>query len=605
MHLDGDERSNDISNEINLVIDYRVPFMTQNFAGQDRERISSRLKEMENRTYLWLYLTLDIIDREKGKYSKASSIETLLSNLPVDVSDAYERILSQSDDIESARILLQIIIAADWPLSLAEANVALTVATQTKKSRELVGLDLWPEKGFRSTIQDICGLFVSIHDGNLSLIHQTARSFLLQTVTEESSHESSDDRKWGRCFTMDRAHEVLCSICVEYLTLNDFTKQTASSTQRKGYASTSSGALAFFDYAARGWFVHYGQAPQQKGGRLHMLAIALCTPDYNSVSYWLPINSLNERVSWSLRNGDISDWSPIGIASVVGLADVVQHFLAAAKEVDQRAGKQFGTAVRVAIVMERLEIVRLLCQHNTSAQFQQDSGTGHSALRIPATDVLRDAGPSFLDIAKLRVSEDLAYAISNLSSPDVMRILLEYGADPNFRDDEGRTLLSRVISNGPMVSRHKEFGRQMTTERVRLLLRFGADPNMKSKTHIMVVALQNGSHTLPPADETPISFAKRRLERASETIVSEELAEIIKLLRNAGAKEIAKKPSMRPSYRITLVRKKSLMRKRSLMRKKPPLFLMSPTLRGSRIDPEHRELTNGCSELVEAGSTVK
>ena len=536
VHLDGDERSTEISNEINLVIDYRVPLMTQHFVAQDRERISSRLKEMENRTYLWLYLTLNVIDREKGKYSKASKIETLLSNLPGNVSAAYERILSQSDDIESARILLQIIIAADWPLSLAEVNVALTVATQTKKSQELVGLDLWPEESFRSTIQDICGLFVCIHDGSLSLIHQTARSFLLQTVKDESSHESSDRRKWSRCFSMDHALEVLCSICVEYLTLNDFTKQTASSKQREGYTSTSSGALAFFHYAAKGWFVHYGQAPQQKGG-LHKLAIALCTPDSNPVSYWLPLNSLNKRVSWSLRNGKISDWSAIGIASVVGLADVVQHFLAAAKEVDQRAGKQFGTAVRVAIAMERLEIVHLLCQYNTSAQFQQDLRSGYSALRVPATDLSRDAEPTLQNLAKLRLSEDLAYAISNLSSPEVMRILLDHGADPSFRDDEGATLLSSLISNVPMVSMHKEFGTHLTTERIRLLLESRADPNMQSKTLIRVLCLQDGDHTLPPADETPISLAKRRLERPSDSIVSKEFAEIIQLLRNAGAEE--------------------------------------------------------------------
>lgn len=130
-------------------------------------RLTDRLKEMNNRTYLWLFLTVDIITGSRSKYSKVSDIDSLLSDLPSKVSDAYERILSRSSDNVRARILLQLIVAATRPLSLQEANIALTLATQKGNCTSHRKLDLWPLDGFKSTIQNICGLFVSVHDGKV------------------------------------------------------------------------------------------------------------------------------------------------------------------------------------------------------------------------------------------------------------------------------------------------------------------------------------------------------------------------------------------------------------------------------------------------------
>lgn len=510
VHFDGDERSTDISNEINLVIDYKVPRLTENFPTKDRERILSRLKGMKHRTYLWLHLTLNIIDRERGKYSKPSEIETLLSNLPVDVSGAYERILLQSKNPEYARTLLQIIIAARRPLKLSEANVALAVATQNMKPRDLDDLDLWPEESFRSTVQDMCGLFVSVYDDKLSLIHQTARGFLLQAVTDDSSGIASEDQKWSRCFTMQCAHELLCSICVEYLTLNDFTKQTAGSKQRENHASALSGALVFFDYAAKKWYVHYGQLPQQKRGRLQTGAITLCKPDSISAS-WLTTNSLKYPSPHSLRKGAVSDWSPIGIASVLGLADIVQCLLAGAMKVDHRAG-HFGTATRAAIVMDHTEVLRVLCPFNTSARFQRDPRSDVIDLQIPRARLSLSFETILQRVAKIRVSDDLYYAVSLHSSLKIIRILLEHGADPNVQDDKGETLLLETLSIYSMDKIYK-------SDRVRLLLEFGADPDMPSKSKI-----------------TPLQLASRGPHPAVVRLLLQG-AEIIQLLRNAGAEE--------------------------------------------------------------------
>ena len=60
--------------------------------------ITNRLKAINNRTYLWLFLTIDIIIESRSKYRKVSNIDSLLFDLSLKVSNIYERILSRSLD---------------------------------------------------------------------------------------------------------------------------------------------------------------------------------------------------------------------------------------------------------------------------------------------------------------------------------------------------------------------------------------------------------------------------------------------------------------------------------------------------------------------------
>ena len=146
------------------------------------KRIIDRLKEMNNRIYLWLFLTIDIITRSRSKYDKISNIDSLLFDLSSKVSDAYERILSRSSDNVRARILLQLIVTVTRSLSLQKVNIALTLAIQKENCISHRKLNLWPLDDFKFTIQNICDLFVSVHDEKIFLIHQTAREFLVRNI---------------------------------------------------------------------------------------------------------------------------------------------------------------------------------------------------------------------------------------------------------------------------------------------------------------------------------------------------------------------------------------------------------------------------------------
>ena len=180
LRFDGDDKSANIGREINLVIDERVKRVKGDFNADDQRKISQGLKDKENRTYLWLYLIFDIIKENLSRYGKRSSIENLMSDIPSQVSEAYEKILSKSQDKVQTDILLQIILTAARPLTLDEANVALTLALHKQRfvSYAAVESELWPKDNFGSIVKNLCGLFISVYDSKLSFIHQTAREFL-------------------------------------------------------------------------------------------------------------------------------------------------------------------------------------------------------------------------------------------------------------------------------------------------------------------------------------------------------------------------------------------------------------------------------------------
>lgn len=118
LHFDENDKSQKIGQNINLVINHEMSRIAKGFSVKHCKRITNRLKEINNRIYLWLFLTIDIITRSRSKYDKVSNIDSLLFDLSLKVSNAYERILSRSSDNVRARILLQLIVAAIRPLSL-------------------------------------------------------------------------------------------------------------------------------------------------------------------------------------------------------------------------------------------------------------------------------------------------------------------------------------------------------------------------------------------------------------------------------------------------------------------------------------------------------
>ena len=440
MHLDGDEKSQMICQEINLVIDAKIPHITGGFNDGDRERISNRLKGMDNRTYLWLFLTIDIIERSPSRFRRKTDIEMLLSNLPMKISDAYERILGRSEDEGKARILLEFIVAATRPLSLKEANMALTIATQGESCRSQRALDLWPPKSFTTTVKNLCGLFVSVHDGNLFLIHQTAREFLMRTSKSAKSHS----HKWKECLDMAAAHGAMSRTCLDYLSFEDVARILQSQYHqvgilfdwvpvkfkgkfRRAKIDEPETECHLLDYAIHNWALHYTSQPAELTRNSQNAAKRLCSTSLPQ-GYWF-------RCYCASVPMEVSGWTELGIASLLGLTHVAEEFLNEGANVDAQSGR-YGNALHAASEKGHDQIVRMLLDKGADVNAQ--GGRYGNALQAAshhgydrAVRMLLDQGAD-VNAQGGRYGNALQ-AAAHQGYDKIVRMLLDEGADVNTR----------------------------------------------------------------------------------------------------------------------------------------------------------------------------
>ena len=275
-HLNGDDKSEEIGKEINLYIDHWVQNFTE-YKDEDRCKISDFLKHKENRTYLWLHLTIDGIEQSS---KRAMDILDILRELSEELSDKYEKILDRSTEKDRTKILLQIVLSAEESLTLDQANVAMALALRDKEIALHTELDLWPN--FKAAVTELCGLFISIHDNKLFFIHQTAREFLLS-----SEHQNG----WKGCLKMTDSHKQMLRSCLDYLLLQDMPDERP--LVRNSEIQFDDTKYPFLEYAAKNWPWHFsryfGRASAGSDEEVSHLALSLCDLRSEQYEVWYHI----------------------------------------------------------------------------------------------------------------------------------------------------------------------------------------------------------------------------------------------------------------------------------------------------------------------------
>ncbi|KAB8234140.1 uncharacterized protein BDW43DRAFT_64210 [Aspergillus alliaceus] len=420
LRFDGDEKSGQISNEINLVIDDRMDEIARDFEESDRRMISKQLKNMEHRTYLWLHLAFDIIKQNPSEYGRRPDVEALLSSLPVEVSEAYEKILDRSKDPIHTEILLQIVLAAARPLTLDEANVALTLALQKQPFTSHTALEsnLWPRKVFKSTVKNLCGLFISVHESKLSFIHQTAREFLIHP---------KQNGKWQGRLSISKSHTGMSLVCLKYLSY-------------LGEQSTGRDFMARFpmaQYSARYWMDH--ARPSETEKEVQEIILNFFLQQRQAYAVWGtlfdPDQPWDKEPRWNRKIA-----TPLYYASLEGLQHTVELLLERGADVNAQGG-YYGHALQAASKQGHKEIVQILLEKGAdvnaqgwdcSNALQAASAGGHKEI----VQILLETG------ADVRAHGGGYYghalqAASAQGHEEIVQILLEKGADVHV---QGRVL---------------------------------------------------------------------------------------------------------------------------------------------------------------------
>ncbi|KIX01149.1 uncharacterized protein Z518_08874 [Rhinocladiella mackenziei CBS 650.93] len=509
IRLRGEEENDYIRQEIDLVIRMRVGKLATDLKLDDdiKDRLETRLLEMEHRTYLWLYLAIESIHRTYRNSLRPEEVS--IKSLPSSVEDAYEKILSRVDQEQRGNVkkILQIVVGARRPLHVEEIAIALGIATSAHpKSLHQAKLD--PSR-LENNICDWCGLFVFINHARIYLIHQTAKEFL---VSESGCTTFLSG--WKSCLDPRGIEREMAHICVKFLSFNDIEATADSLTQKlrpwvvlNDVLSTGNPIESFLAYSAEHWPSHLREAylPHddlagfrilefyQVNSRLYNIWFPIfwqAISPYDFLPKMSPIRlggllghenilelTLQRNEDYDIDESDRKGQTALIWASEYGHAKVVQTLLERGADVNAQGGEH-GNALQAASEGGHEKVVQMLLERGAdvnaqggqySNALQAASAGGHEKvvqmLLDCEADVHAQGGEYDYDIDESdRKGQTALIWASEYGHAKVVQTLLERGADVNAQGGEHGNALQAASEGG-----HEKV--------VQMLLERGADVN--------------------------------------------------------------------------------------------------------------------------------
>ncbi|KAJ5490400.1 hypothetical protein N7453_011225 [Penicillium expansum] len=444
IHLSGEDgvEADKIEQEINLVIHKRVDETAAKLILEKHEQsfLQNELLMIPNRTYLWVTLIFDAIENSLRYTNKR--VQEMIKSLPKTVDEAYERILSRSPDEREARKLLHVVVSASRPLTVQEMRVALGLSLG---NRQIEDLDLEPEARFATTVRNLCGLFVTIVDSKIYLLHQTAKEFLvprsvpaefihIQGASPNSLCQSSHGVEnvnygrsvWKHSFLPVESNRVLLEICMSCLLLNTFEQEF---WEFRGLISFGDEHVLLL-YSSENWTLHFRNAQLAKGSYLLPFARELCQPKSQRLKTWLKICSGYSKLEIPTTE--------LMVASQFGLEPIVEMLLETGyPDIDKEDPNLRRTPLSVAAEGGSQIVVKMFIDAGTRQLNLSDSKTGTTPLMWAATrgnievvKLLLDQASIAVDIPSFDYRTPLSYAAEN-GHEEIVGLLLDKGANPD------------------------------------------------------------------------------------------------------------------------------------------------------------------------------
>lgn len=282
IQLAGEEETDQISSEINIVIENELARMQQKWQLSEPTiyALQQGFSKVKHRTYLWLKLVFELIRKDLNSVTRKGR-EKIFDTIPDSVNAAYTAILDKSTDKDQAKKLLQIVCAATRPLSVKEMSIAMSIQ---EDDRTYEGIEIPSKEYSQRWIRNLCGLFVSVVNGRVYLLHQTAKEFLI-AQSDLSSSTVASGGTWQHSLSIQDSNLRLAYSCIWYLRLEDFRRKNYISQEELRINQLVS-KYDFLDYSALNWAVHFRAAMIPEYHSLIALGLELCDVQANRYMSW-------------------------------------------------------------------------------------------------------------------------------------------------------------------------------------------------------------------------------------------------------------------------------------------------------------------------------
>jgi ankyrin repeat protein len=476
IRLAGEKESDLISQEINLVIKAKVRQIKEELrlSEEIQASLETRLSEIPHRTYLWLKLILDEIRGTLGKTEK--KLIRLIKQLPETVNKAYEMLLAKCAKKEEAKRVLHIIIAAKRPLELKEMDVALEIDGDSKCYKDL---DLEGDKNRGAYIRNLCGLFVTIVDEKIYLIHQTAKEFLMRQDGKDFKPGT-----WKHSLVPRESHRILADICITHLFFDEFREnpllsqpvatlkaaQYQEETSQKKILQDQTASYSFLSYSANYWAAHFREADIKEDDKLTKFALDVIRVDsgmfliYSGICYAQATFSEHGLIFESELGSRPEHLPTLYLAVTLGLEAVIKLLLKNEVNVNAKGGFH-ETAISAAAARGYKKIVELLLEAKADVNLQ--GGEHNTAFQAAAAEGYEEMVELLFQGGYYNTALQAAAARGH---EEIVELLLEATADVNLQGGDYTTALQAAAARG-----HKKI--------VELLLEAKADVNLQDGYH--------------------------------------------------------------------------------------------------------------------------
>ena len=450
IRLTGEDESETIKREIDLVIEDRVPKLAARKKLDDKTRaaLQDRLLQTENRTYLWLHLTLDGVEKGFG-LATPQKMKAFIGKLPRTINQAYESMMLRCPEPEQARKLLHVILAAVRPLTLCEANMALNIERGQKSPDDV---DLYPEETFGTYVKNLCGLLVRISNSRIYFLHQTVKEFLipLASATDIMKHIDSGGL-WKHSMDPMESNLFLARKCMYYLSSDERSNvwccgknphddrwhRTRDPFYSLKFVDHENG---FLNYTALHWTYHFKFAREEP--ELLELWFQVCDRESKSFVKWSD--------KWFNRNGILrltesirQKMSLLSLASTFGHDAIVRQLLKKTAVVDVEGPRSLNPLICAAkyghedVVSTLIKAGASLEDHDYEKMTPLALAAEHGNKNVAR--VLIKEGAS-IETRDKHQNTPLILAAEKGRS-EVIKIMLEAGATTEARDIQGNTPL--------------------------------------------------------------------------------------------------------------------------------------------------------------------
>jgi hypothetical protein len=507
---EGEKEVAAITKEINLVINEEIERFKEareqsEIYDDAHEILRQEIDKVDNRTYLWVSLVFPKL--HENAYCDESELLQIFKTLPKTVENAYEGILSRSTNVERARKLLSIVLAAMRPLTLTELKIAFSIDRSGNYSildknpeLETSGLKaivIGPiEKTFRESIRQYCGLFIRITESKVYLIHQTAQEFLLESQIINNNHLTG----WKYSFKNAETHLTLARSCIWYLKLPQFGESGLELWDPHlddpalylGLDSESSKELdeqlneereelslpprmkfisqhQFVEYAATYWIAHFNASNATEEDEIAAGATELCSP----------------RKTWGLISYDSlphTTYSSLLAAASYDLIPVLKILLLRGEDTGQVGDRWRQTALHAALSNDHPRAAKVLIEFGAPINAQNKYGNTplHIAIYLDSVEIVqlllsRGADVQLCDIRGRTALHDA----TEFGNTDAVRALINAGANVNTLDKDLQSPLhSAALGLDTTVTYYKSIPLSTRKGVIGILLQNGADPSL-------------------------------------------------------------------------------------------------------------------------------